>query len=183
VAYRDPDELTVAPDGRPEGDQPGWRRDFPIDWPQDRYVSQRDFIKFLFLTSLAFVVGQFGLVAKSLFGRRERELPRRPIARTDEIPVGGSLVFHYPEADEPRLLLRLDEETFAAYGQECTHLTCPVIPRASSGELHCPCHRGIFDSRTGSPIAGPPRRALARVGLEIRDGVVFAVSVSGEPPG
>ncbi|MGH9320638.1 MAG: ubiquinol-cytochrome c reductase iron-sulfur subunit [Vicinamibacteria bacterium] len=178
---RSQDQLTVPPDGRPEADQPGWRKDFPIDWPQDRYVSQRDFIKFLLLTSLAFVVGQFGLVFESLFGRKTRDLPSRPIARGDELPVGGSLVFHYPEANQPRLLVRLAEGTFAAYGQKCTHLTCPVIPRVSSGELHCPCHQGIFDLRTGQPIAGPPRRALPRVRLEIREGVVYAVGVEGEP--
>ena len=181
MADRDRDQLTVPPGGGTEESQPRWRTDFPIDWPQDRYVSQRDFIKFLMLTSLAFVAGQLALVAKSLFGRKGRELPRQAIARVEEIPVGGSFVFQYPEANESRLLLRLDENTFAAFGQECTHLTCPVIPRLSAGELRCPCHRGIFDSRTGRPIAGPPRRPLARVRLAVEEGVVYAVGVEGEP--
>ena len=29
------DKLSVPPDGRPYHDQPQWRNDFPIDWPQD----------------------------------------------------------------------------------------------------------------------------------------------------
>ena len=46
-------------------DAPPWRRDFPIDWPQDEYVSRRDFIKFaayvgvdriLTMSSFAFLV-------------------------------------------------------------------------------------------------------------------------------
>ena len=37
---------------------PKWRRDFPIDSPQDQYVARRDFMKFMVLTSLAFAVGQ-----------------------------------------------------------------------------------------------------------------------------
>ena len=83
----DPERLTIAPDGKPEEAQPRWRRDFPIDWPQDRYVSQRDFIKFLLLTSLGFVVGQFWLVARRWLRPREEALLSKPIARLGEIPV------------------------------------------------------------------------------------------------
>ena len=56
----DPEQITIAPDGRPMDEQPAWRQDFPIDWPQDQYVARRDFMKFLVLTSLAFAVGQSG---------------------------------------------------------------------------------------------------------------------------
>ena len=52
------DQLSVPPDGRPYSDQPQWRNDFPIDWPQDEFVARRDFTKFLVLTSFAFVAGQ-----------------------------------------------------------------------------------------------------------------------------
>jgi hypothetical protein len=31
----DSNALSVAPDGRPVKDQPAWRRDFPLDWPED----------------------------------------------------------------------------------------------------------------------------------------------------
>ena len=34
-----------TPDGLPVEQQPKWRRDFPIDWPQDEYVSRRDLVK------------------------------------------------------------------------------------------------------------------------------------------
>jgi hypothetical protein len=39
VTDRDLDELTVAPDGRELAAQPRWRRDFPIDVPQDQYIA------------------------------------------------------------------------------------------------------------------------------------------------
>ena len=172
-----PEEITVPPDGRVHEEQPRWRQDFPIDWPQDRYISQRDFIKFLLLTSLAFVAGQFWLVFRHLFGRRPESPPIRAIARADEIPVGGSLIFHYPLPTDACLLVRLDQTTFVAYDQQCTHLTCPVIPRPASGQLHCPCHEGLFDLRTGQPLAGPPRRPLPRIRLLLRDGTIFASGV------
>ena len=38
---------TLSPDGSPPDQQPRWRMDFPIDWPQDHYVARRDFTKAL----------------------------------------------------------------------------------------------------------------------------------------
>ncbi len=166
---------TVPPDGRSPDEQPAWRRDFPIDSPQDLYVARRDFTKFLGLTSLAFVIGQFWIAAKSWWERRRGSPPPVPVARLADVPVGGAVVFRYPTADDPCLLLRPDETTLLAYGQKCTHLSCAVTPEA--GRLHCPCHHGYFDLATGRPTAGPPRRPLPRVTLQTRDGVVYATGV------
>ena len=50
----------------PESEQPRWRQDFPVDWPDDAYVSRRDFVKFMVLTSLAFTSGQFVVLAQQV---------------------------------------------------------------------------------------------------------------------
>lgn len=173
----DSEQLTTPPDGRPMEEQPRWRRDFPIDWPEDEYLSRREFIKFMLLTSGAFSAGHIALVVA---GRRQAHAPTEPvivIARVDDVPIGGSLTFHYPEDSPARLLMRVDENTFVAYEQQCTHLLCPVIPAVEIGELHCPCHDGIFDLYDGRPLAGPPQRPLARVLLEIRDGAIVATGI------
>lgn len=171
---------TVPPDGRPAADQPAWRHDFPIDWPQDNYVARRDFTKFLGVTSLAFVVGQFWIGLKSLLDRREA-VAEKAVARLEELPVGGSLVFRYPDEDHRCLLMRPDERTLLAYSQECTHLACAVVPQMERGLIHCPCHEGYFDLATGRPTAGPPRRPLPKVVLEVRDGTVYAVGWEATP--
>lgn len=176
MSERDSEQITTPPDGRPLEAQPRWRQDFPIDWPQDEYISRRDFVKFLLLTSLAFTSGQFWLLARSWL-REEEQAEPMAVARVDDVPVGGSLVFNYPANSPARLLVRVDEETFVAYEQQCTHLTCPVIPDVGNGELHCPCHEGIFDLVTGRPLAGPPRRPLARVTLDVHEGTVYATGV------
>ena len=44
---------TIAPDNRPEAEQPAWRQDYPIDTAQDHYVSRREFTKSLVWVSLA----------------------------------------------------------------------------------------------------------------------------------
>ena len=188
-APQDAERTTTPPDGRPLADQPKWRRDFPIDWPQDEYVSRRDLVKFIVLTSLAFTAGQAFLVLKRLLGGAEAGGAPAPmaVARVDELPVGGAKTFEYPAGSPPRLLVRTGPASFVAYDQQCTHLMCPVVPErrrdvspasAEGGlQLHCPCHNGWFDIETGQPIAGPPRRPLPRVALEVRGGVVYATGV------
>ncbi|HEX6210445.1 MAG TPA: Rieske (2Fe-2S) protein [Methylomirabilota bacterium] len=168
---------TVAPDGRPRHEQPKWRRDFPIDWSQDDYVSRRELVKFMVLTSAAFVAGQAWLVWKRLFERRDAGPPALAIAAVDELPVGGARTFTYPPGSPPRLLIRTGPAAFVAYDQQCTHLLCPVVPAVDQGRLHCPCHNGWFDLATGRPLAGPPRRPLPRVIVEVRGREVYATGV------
>lgn len=174
-------EETVPPDRRSPSDQPKWRQDFPIDWGQDEYVSRRELVKFMVLTSLAFTAGQMWLVWKNLFRRSETKPAALPVARVDDLAVGGALTFTYPPGSTPRLLVRTAENGFVAYDQQCTHLLCPIVPAVREGKLHCPCHNGWFDLQTGRALAGPPRRGLPRVLLEVRNDTVYAVGI--EYPG
>jgi Rieske Fe-S protein len=170
------DQVTVAPDFAPPEAQPAWRQDFPIDWPQDHYVERRDFMKFLVLTSAAFATGQGWIAARSWWRTRgDGKAPVLRVASIDELAVGGALIFNYPDPNEPCLLVRLADGEFVAFGQKCTHLSCAVIPRPNEGSFYCPCHEGRFDLETGKPTAGPPRRPLTRILLEVRDGEIFAV--------
>ena len=173
----DAEQVTIAPDWRPMDQQPAWRTDFPIDWPQDHYVERRDFMKFMVLTSLAFTVGQFWIAAQNWWRRRRGEPPMVRLGSVDDVPVGESRTFAYPTEHDPCVLVRSADRTFVAYSQRCTHLSCAVVPRVEEGVIRCPCHEGFFDLASGRPIAGPPRRPLSRVRLEIRDGGVFANGV------
>ncbi len=177
MRIEDPDHISLNPDGRADADQPRWREQFPIDWPKDDFRSRRDFTKLLGLTSLAFVAGQFWIVVLALRRRARGKSPAREVASVDELPVGGAKVFDYPGKGDACVLVRLASDRFVAYGQKCTHLSCPVIPRPQTSDLHCPCHNGFFDLATGRPLAGPPRRPLPRLRLELRDGRVFALEV------
>jgi nitrite reductase/ring-hydroxylating ferredoxin subunit len=173
---RDAEQVTIAPDGRPMDQQPAWRTDFPIDWPQDHYVERRDFMKFMVLTSLAFTVGQFWIAAHNWW-RRHFAGDERRVASLSELPAGRAVTFAYPEPHDPCLLIRTADGSLFAYGQKCTHLSCAVRPRLEEGILHCPCHEGSFDVASGRPIAGPPRRPLSRVHLQVRNGEIFATGV------
>jgi nitrite reductase/ring-hydroxylating ferredoxin subunit len=173
----DAEQITLAPDGRPMDEQPAWRTDFPVDWPEDHYVERRDFVKFLVITSLAFSVGQLWIVCQNWW-RRGRGRPEiRRIAALDDVPVGGALTFSYPRPQDDCVLVRLGEDELVAYGQECTHLSCAVRPLPDEGILQCPCHEGAFELSSGRPVAGPPRRPLPIVRLERRGQAIYATGV------
>jgi Rieske Fe-S protein len=177
MRHSENDIISIPPDGRPESEQPQWRRDFPIDWPQDEYVARRDFTKFLMLTSFAFMVGQFWIVLQNFLRTRQGRPPIREIASLASLPIGATHIFDYPNRHDNCLLVRTGEDRFIAYSQSCTHLSCPVQPRPESNTLHCPCHEGTFDMATGRPISGPPRRPLTRVTLEIRGEKIYATGI------
>ena len=176
-ALRDPEQATIAPDGRPMESQPAWRNDFPIDWPQDHYVERRDFMKFMVLTSLAFTAGQFWIAAQNWWRRRRSEPDVAPVALTSDVPVGGTHLFSYPTEHDPCVLVRTGEQRFVAYSQKCTHLSCAVLPDVDAGVIRCPCHEGVFDLATGRPLAGPPRRPLSRVQLRVSGNQILATGI------
>ena len=162
-----------TPDRRPAEEQPRWRRDFPVDWPEDHLVARRDFTKFLVLTSFAFVVGQAWIGIKSLLrGRAPGPRPQR-VAELAALSSGGVVPFTYE--DEGALLYRRSDGELVAFGSKCTHLACAVVPELDRDRLACPCHHGYFDAGSGRPIAGPPQRPLPKIRLEVRDGWVWAV--------
>ena len=168
---------TIPPDrGSPE-EQPRWRKDFPIDMPQDGYQARRDFTKFLVLTSFAFVVGQFWIALQNVWRRRRGQAPRTRIIHQRDLPVGGAVTFRYPTANDPCLLVRSLDGTLVAYASQCTHLQCPVLPEVEEGRLRCPCHAGFFALNTGEVLSGPPRRPLPRVQLEVRNATIYAVGI------
>jgi Rieske Fe-S protein len=169
--------ISIAPDGRPLEDQSQWRKDFPIDWGQDHYVARRDFTKFMVLTSLAFVVGQFWILIQNFLRIRRGQPGIQAIANLSEIQVGQSRLFNYPEAHDSCVLVRTGEQHFVAFSQKCTHLSCAVVPKPEKKCFSCPCHEGAFDMETGKPLAGPPRRPLPRIKLEIRNDTIYATGI------
>jgi Rieske Fe-S protein len=155
--------------------QPRWRQDFPIDVPDDDILARREFTKFLVLTSGAFVAGQCWIGLMSL-GHGQKVFPQKRMVSEQEVLPGSVVEFRYPTED-PCLLIRLKDGRLVAYGQQCSHLSCAVIPEPEQGHLRCPCHNGYFEIGEGRPIAGPPRRPLPRITLEVRDGFIYATGV------
>jgi Rieske Fe-S protein len=153
-----------------------WRRDFPVRWDEDNYMTRRELAKFLTLGS-GLLVSANALIALIGLTRTAPAPPPRPIARADDVPAGTSMLFRYPTDDDPCILVRDREGRIGAYSQVCTHLSCAVVHQPGTHTLDCPCHKGSFSAADGLPIAGPPARRLPRIQIELRDGVLVATGI------
>jgi nitrite reductase/ring-hydroxylating ferredoxin subunit len=157
---------------------PLWQDEFPVYTADERYVSRRQFTKFLTLTSFAMLVGNLWILARSLF-RRTPSYPVQPVAALDELPVGGVKLFTYPTSEDACILVRTGADTYSAFSQKCTHLSCAVYYAREENRLECPCHQGFFSVTDGSVLQGPPQRPLPRVALERKNGQLVAVRLEG----
>jgi len=161
----------------PSPTEPLWRDEFSIHAEDERLVTRRQFAKFLTLTSVAMAAGNLWILARSWM-RRRPTYPIRAVAAIGEMPVGGVKLFNYPSPTDPCILIRTHDETFVAYSQVCTHLSCAVFFSAETTRLECPCHRGSFSVTDGSVIAGPPPRPLPRIIIERRGNDLVATGVA-----
>jgi nitrite reductase/ring-hydroxylating ferredoxin subunit len=142
----------------------------------ERYVSRRQFTKFLTLASLGMFVGNLWILAKAYFTKAPA-FPSVAVTDAGEIPVRGVKLFAYPTPHDHCILIRTGEDEYVAYSQKCTHLSCAVYFSAKEDRLECPCHQGFFSVRDGSVLQGPPPRPLPQITLE-RDGArLLAVGV------
>jgi len=159
-----------------------WQAAFPYHWDADDDVSRRELLRFAVLTSGALFAGTAALAALGL-ASRSAVAPARLVAQTTDVPRGGALYVAYPSPDDQAVLLHLSDGRFVAYSQRCTHLSCAVYYDHLRALLVCPCHEGVFDPRTGDPVAGPPQRPLPRIALHRQGTALYAVAETpGEAP-
>jgi nitrite reductase/ring-hydroxylating ferredoxin subunit len=147
------------------------QRDFPYERDEEAQVTRREFCNFLALTSTALFVGAAGFAGKAAIdARRTQTFAPARVEGAETLAPGASLNFRYPTAKDTAILVRDAEGQYHAYGQQCTHLACPVYFERERGRLECPCHEGAFDVKTGQVLYGPPPRPLDRIELEVRAG-------------
>lgn len=149
------------------------QQDFPIEWDGDHYVSRREMVKFLTLGSLLLAVANWATAFGKRFVRRDSSAVKL-LGPAKDLQQNGYMLFRYPTAESPCIAIRTAEGKFVAYSQVCTHLSCAVVYDKAEDQIVCPCHRGVFDVNQGTPVAGPPTRALPRVKLELRDDQFYA---------
>ena len=155
--------------------------EFPYGREDEAQVTRREFCGFLFLTSSALFVASGGFAAKAILDSRSPGTfsPMR-IDGSASLRPGEALNFFYPGEHDTAILIRTSDGKYHAYGQKCTHLTCPVFYAKEHDRLECPCHEGAFDVRTGGVLYGPPPRALDRVEIEVgANGEVTAMGRTG----
>jgi nitrite reductase/ring-hydroxylating ferredoxin subunit len=153
-----------------------YQKDFPYERGEEAQVARREFCNFLGLTSAALFVGAAGFAGKAAIDARESPtFAPAQISGAEAMTPNSALNFSYPTSHDSAILIRTADGTYHAYGQQCTHLSCPVYYARDHQRLECPCHEGAFDAATGNVLYGPPPRSLDTVQLELRDGQVWAI--------
>ncbi len=64
---------------------------------------------------------------------------------------------------------RLEDGSFLALWQRCTHLGCTVPYVSAKKQFQCPCHGSIFNRR-GEVLAGPAPRPMDLFPIQVVDG-------------
>lgn len=86
----------------------------------------------------------------------------------EEFPPGSTTLIK-----EGRFYLsRLDDGSFIALWQRCTHLGCSVPWEEEKAQYHCPCHGSLFD-KYGEVQGGPAPRPMDYFPVFIEGGEVF----------
>ena len=153
-----------------------YQAEFPYDRNDEAQVTRREFCNFLGLTSAALFLGSGGFAAKAALDSRKTEtLAASRVEGAEALAPNSALNFHYPTEKDSAILIRSETGEYHAFGQQCTHLACPVYYERQHKRLECPCHEGAFEAATGNVLYGPPPRPLDLIEIEVRDGTVWAV--------
>jgi len=138
--------------------------------PKKAGLSRRQFLSLAWLASLAALGGQTLVtllrfiqpVSAGGFGGLVRA------GKVDEFPPGS---INHIKAGR-FYLYRLNDGSFLALWQKCTHLGCSVPFAESEKQFHCPCHGSLFD-KTGQVVGGPAPRPLDLFPVTIKNGEVW----------
>ena len=160
-----------------------FQAEFPYERDEEAQVTRREFCNFLGLTSAALFVGSAGFAGKAALDARESlSSSAAHIEGAETLTPNSSLNFNYPTERDSAILIRTADGAYHAYGQKCTHLSCPVYYARDHQRLECPCHEGAFDASTGDVLYGPPPRALDVIEVKTRDGQVWATGRTASTP-
>ena len=147
--------------------------DFPIERVEAEHVSRREFTKFLCLVSGGMAVGSGWVAVKDTLFPPHRIQGEALVCHASEVPVGSTHAFAVAGSKTPFILIHLNDGSWRAYEQKCTHLSCAVFYQPQTDKIQCPCHNGWFDARTGGVLQGPPPRPLPHLEVVIKGEEIY----------
>src|SRR5690349_15524307 len=132
----------------------------------DLRITRRSFCNRALLTSAAVIV-----TGSKAAGQKDQQqnllaYPPTKIEGAERVMPGSFLYFDYPK-NNPAVLMRTTDGQYLAYSRKCAHLGCAVDYDSSARCLRCPCHRGVYDSRNGYVMYGPPPKPLDQIILQV----------------
>lgn len=147
---------------------------------RDSQITRRTFCNRALLTSAGVMISATAVSSQKNPQQTQQQAllvyPPVKIDGAERVMPGSYLYFSYPKAGDAAVLVRTTDGQYLAYSRKCAHLGCSVDFDEAHRCLTCPCHRGVYDSRTGYVMYGPPPRPLDQIVLQMRaGGQVWAV--------
>jgi menaquinol-cytochrome c reductase iron-sulfur subunit len=141
---------------------------------QDSWLKRRRFLKMVSAAGGTLVAALIGIPVVSAFltpaFKRRVSKGWIKVAQADDVDIDNPVKVEFVESAndawvQTRKLRTVwlrteDGESFSAFSGTCTHLGCSVFFDAKRNAFVCPCHRGVFDFKTGAVLDGPPPRGL-----------------------
>lgn len=148
--------------------------------PKKCSLSRRNFVKGLIGAAVAaFSASSVAVALKFLWplGPKVEGGPVK-IAKTSAVPL-KTVMERWRFKGFPAILIH-DDDGFRAFAVKCTHLGCTAQWREhysgyANPVIFCPCHDGVFDSKTAAVLAGPPPSPLPAIKIEDRSGTMYAI--------
>jgi cytochrome b6-f complex iron-sulfur subunit len=139
-------------------------------------IVRRAFLKLGFVLVASPYVGAIGypvyryLIAPVKQAEQAAAVKNAELKDADKLPEGSALMFKFGAA--PAVLIHHKDGTWSSLSAVCTHLGCTVQFEPDKDDIHCACHGGTYNSKTGANISGPPPKPLPSYHVEVRDGSV-----------
>ena len=86
------------------------------------------------------------------------------------LPANSALMFKF--AGRPAMLIHHGDGSWTAFSAICTHLGCTVAYEPDQQRIHCACHGGVYDPKTGQNVSGPPPKPLTVYRAALAEGKV-----------
>ncbi len=88
----------------------------------------------------------------------------------DTLAPGAAMTFKF--GGRPALLIHQPDGSWSAMTAVCTHLGCTVAYQPDQNRIHCACHGGVYDPKTGANVSGPPPAPLKAYNVSVAAGKV-----------
>jgi len=138
-------------------------------------VGRRAFVQVATAVAGVAYVGALGYPVYKYLGTAADDAAREAAVKevtldAANLPANSAMTFKF--AGRPALLIHHADGSWTAFSAVCTHLGCTVAYQPDQQRIHCACHGGVYDPKTGQNVSGPPPKPLAVFQAAVVEGKV-----------